>query len=81
MSKSCGSRPALPTVIARQRYARHCTLPVKIFSDLQVQYTPVAAAVSGLLILLVLAVILPLERWVGLMSPRDGTGKVRKRRR
>jgi putative spermidine/putrescine transport system permease protein len=47
------------------------TLPVKIFSDLQVQYTPVAAAVSGLLILVVLVVILPLERWVGLMAPRD----------
>lgn len=47
------------------------TLPVKIFSDLQVQYTPVAAAVSGLLIVLVLAVILPLERWVGLMAPRN----------
>lgn len=56
------------------------TLPVKIFSDLQVQYTPVAAAVSGLLILLVLAVILPLERWVGLMAPRDG-GRQRRRRR
>lgn len=55
------------------------TLPVKIFSDLQVQYTPVAAAVSGLLILLVLVVILPLERWVGLMAPRDREPRRRRR--
>ena len=31
MSNGCGSRPALPTVIARPRYARHCTLPASTF--------------------------------------------------
>ena len=29
-SNGCGSRPALPTVIARPRYARHATLPCRI---------------------------------------------------
>ena len=30
MSNGCGSRPALPTVIARPRYARHATLPARM---------------------------------------------------
>ena len=46
------------------------TLPVKIFSELSVQFTPAVAAISALLIGFVIFVMIPLERRLGITTTR-----------
>lgn len=53
------------------------TLPVKLLGDLDVQYTPVAAAVCALLIIFTIAVLVPLERKLGVASRAVGGGRER----
>ncbi|MGY6500654.1 MAG: ABC transporter permease [Acidimicrobiales bacterium] len=48
------------------------TLPVKLLGDLEVQYTPVAAAVCALLIVVTAVVLVPLERKLGITSRAVG---------
>ena len=47
---------------------RTTTLPVKLLSEMQFQATPVGAAVSAVLIVAITAIVVPLERRLGIAS-------------
>ena len=50
------------------------TLPVKIFSEIQIEYNPAIAAISAALIFVVVLVLVPLERRLGLLTQRGLSG-------
>ncbi len=51
------------------------TLPVKLMSDMSFQPSPVGAAISAILIVLVVAVVVPLERRFGISSSAVVAGR------
>ena len=53
------------TVSAFLPYGGNVTLPVQIFAYVDTSYAPLVAAVSGLMIIVTMAVILTIERLIG----------------